>query len=514
MSKQLVNLTQFAPGSFGLNKQNQNNFLPLEWATQLTNFVIGPTGNITSRKGTKRAHTNNISTTNTPVKTVFEYIDSSANRLIIFSAGNKIYKLVGNTVTDITGTITTPTDDHWKFQNFNGKCVGFQSGHNPIVLSSISGSFTNITLSGTLQPTTSVNEVLSAFGRLWVLDGNKLKYSDALDETSWNSQFDLSTVWINGSDEGVALAEFNGYLVIFGKKSIIIYNNPWNPSGGGTLDTTAMTLVENIEGIGCIARDSVQSIGTDLFFLSSSGVRSLGRTIQEKSLPLNDISKNNKDYLMNYIPQDIKEIKSVYNPKEGFYLLSIPTSSKVFCFDTKSFLQDGSARITEWDAQHYSYFSTLDRKLYVGKLDWLTEYSDYRDDLNNDGTGGTPYLAEYKSGWHPINEELVSFTKILKRLSVIASGGNGKILTFFWSFDFGDSSRSQGIPIPIDNIAEYNIAEYNISEYSGNPTQNVIISSPSGLGQFIRIGFSIEIDGREFSLQRVNLQAKVGKLVA
>ena len=60
--------------------------------------------------------------------------------------------------------------------------------------------------------------------------------------------------------------------------------------------TSNISLVEVIDGVGCIARDSIQDIGTDILFLSDTGVRSLGRIIQEKSAPIFDASKKVETY--------------------------------------------------------------------------------------------------------------------------------------------------------------------------------------------------------------------------
>ena len=83
-----------------------------------------------------------------------------------------------------------------------------------------------------------------------------------------------------------------------------------------------MTLVEHVKGIGCVARDSVQDIGTDLLFLSDTGVRSLQRTIQEKSMPMRDISSNIRNEIAYYISAqtDLNDVDSTYNEKERFYL--------------------------------------------------------------------------------------------------------------------------------------------------------------------------------------------------
>ena len=96
-------------------------------------------------------------------------------------------------------------------------------------------------------------------------------------------------------------------------------------------DISNISLNDVIVGTGCIARDSVQVIGTDLVFLSDSGLRSLGRTIQEKSAPLRDLSKNVRDNFLALVAVENKEeIRSVYYEKEAFYLLTFPASAITF----------------------------------------------------------------------------------------------------------------------------------------------------------------------------------------
>ena len=126
------------------------------------------------------------------------------------------------------------------------------------------------------------NEVLAAYGRLWVADitGNKhtIYWSDFLNGHAWSGgstgSLDITEVWPSGYDEIVSLAAHNGFLIIFGKKSILVYSG-----ADDTVTSGVFRLADTIEGVGCIARDSVQHTGTDIIFLSDSGVRSFGRTI-------------------------------------------------------------------------------------------------------------------------------------------------------------------------------------------------------------------------------------------
>lgn len=517
MPKSIVTGRLQVPGTWGLNSQRQADILPAAWATVADNCVFDDTGRLAARKGYQ--HNNATAVTgNADVESIFEYIDASGSKILILAANNAIYKLDGSTLTDISGTITTPTGDNWKFQNFNGKCVGFQLDHAPIVLSTVSGSFADITLSGTEQPTTAANEVLAAFGRLWTLDGTDLKYSDALVEGAWNGAFDLSTVWLNGMDEGVAIAEFNGHLVVFGKQSIAIYNNPWVPTGGGSIDLSNMTLVENIGNIGCIARDTVQHIGTDVLFLSYQGIRSLGRTIQEKSMPVTNISENVNDAMLAYVQSEsLAGIKSAYSKAEGFYLITLPVSNKTYYFDLRKPLQDGSYRATRWLNSFKSVFVNSTDTLYLGIAGYIANYTGYLDGKLSDGTGGNSYEMEYVSGWNNLAEispEITTLQKIPKTSSYLILGGAGQTATVKWAFDFEDTFFSFNKDVPSTNVAEWNIAQYNIDEYSGGLIFNTVRAPMKKTGQVLKVGFHTVIEGATVALQFLDINMKLGRIAA
>ena len=363
MPNKVVNLSVPSPGIFGLNLEKSQTVLDSRWAIEANNLVFDSSGRIGARKGTQRTGTTTVGAVD--IEQVHEYIDSLGVKTVILTANNKIYKKDGTSYTDISGTITTPTANNWKFVNFNGKCVGFQASHAPIVLATASGSFADISLSGTDQPTTVVNEVAAIGGRLFAIDGTNILASDSLDETTWSLvAIDLKTVWLAGSDVGTALAEFNDHLVIFGEKSIVVYADPWDPTAATFIS------VENIGGIGCIARDTVQQVGSDIWFLSNSGVRSLGRTIQEKSMPLRELTKNVRIHLIDHITNETKtKIRSTYSEREGFYLVSFPTEVEVYCLDVKRPLEDGSARVTKWLTKCTALMTDSLGTTYVGRGD-------------------------------------------------------------------------------------------------------------------------------------------------
>ena len=55
-----------------------------------------------------------------------------------------------------------------------------------------------------------------------------------------------------------------------------------------------LLLADTITNLGLVNRDAVCVTGTELMYVDDSGVRSLGRTIQEKSVPLGNMTQNVK----------------------------------------------------------------------------------------------------------------------------------------------------------------------------------------------------------------------------
>ena len=62
-----------------------------------------------------------------------------------------------------------------------------------------------------------------------------------------------------------------------------------------------MELTDVITGVGCVSRDSIQATGTDLIYLSQSGIRSLNRTVTENSMPMRELSLNIRDDVTDYL---------------------------------------------------------------------------------------------------------------------------------------------------------------------------------------------------------------------
>ena len=283
---------------------------------------------------------------------------------------------------------------------------------------------------------------MGAYGKLWCGGITEAKdvlyYSVLLDGDDWNGVgsgfIDLKTVW--GTDDIIAIAPFYGQLIIFGKNNIAVYDNPHS---GGTL-----ALNEVIKGIGLVSRDSIQSIGDDLVFLSETGLRSLARTTEKDKLPLQDLSRQIKDTLIRNISQSTN-VKSVYVENEGTYILSFVDKNITYVFDFKHATPEQSPRITTWtfdnDREPASMINTeLYSGLLVGQKDGsIAGYEGFFDtDMSYVSSqivlSNSSYAANVSSTWIPMGESMSA--SILKKIILVLEGGSGATLGLKWYKDF------------------------------------------------------------------------------
>jgi hypothetical protein len=274
------------------------------------------------------------------------------------------------------------------------------------------------------------------------------------------------------------------------------------------LSAGVFKISDSLTGIGCIARDTIQNTGSDVIFLSDTGVRSVLRTIQEKSAPFRDLSKNVRNDLMNAVAgETAANIKSVYSPFESFYLITLPALKIVYCFDMKATLQDGSSRVTIWDNMEPKSFCYLrDKSLLIGKAGYIGQYSGYQDN-------GNSYRFQYFTNHTDLGTPSVS--SVLKKLSVVVIGGSDQYLAIKWGYDFKENYFSQNAKIPTQRVAEFGISEYNTAgvEYSDGITLQTLVAYPTGSGKVIQTGYEADINGSALSIQKIEIQAKNGKIV-
>jgi len=518
MTQRLQTFSVQAPGFFGLNTQDSPLTLEAGYASIATNCVIDQYGRIGARKGFSRVNSSSGNLGANDVKVIHELVQLDGTITVLFAGNNKLFKLSStNTVVELTygggGTAPTITASNWQCASLNGITYFFQSGFDPLIYDPAVSTTTFRRVSEKTGYTGTVplgNIVISAFGRLWVADTTAdnvtISFSDLLAGHNWTAgtsgTLDVSRVWANGADQIMGLGAHNNFLVIFGKRQILVYSGATTPS--------TMSLADTIGNIGCLSRDSIVSTGSDIVFLSNSGVRSLLRTIQEKSAPLRDLSKNVRNDLMTYVAgETLANVKAVYSEVNAFYLLTLPVAKQVYVFDTKAQLQDGSARVTTWDSiEPTALLSRRNGDLLIGKNGYVGKYGTYLDHAST-------YRFQYYTNYADLGDANV--TSILKKISVVVIGGTNQQLIIKWSFDFSGQYYSTQAQIPISTIAEYGVAEYGangvpVAYYSQGIQISTLIGQASGYGKVVQTAYEVQINGSAISIQKIEIQAKNGKL--
>lgn len=519
MSQPLRIDTISAPGFYGLNTQDSPLDLSAGFAAIATNCIIDQYGRVGSRKGWTKVNSSSGALGANNVTVLHELLQTDGTLTILFAGNNKLFKLDGsNAVVELTygggGSAPTITANTWQCISLNNITYFFQSGHDPLIYDPAVSTTTYRRVSektGYVGTVPSANTAVAAFGRVWAANtttnNTTVYFSDLTAGHIWSGgtsgSLDVSRVWPNGADEITGLAAHNGFLFIFGKRQILIYSEATTPS--------TMVLNDTVANVGCIARDSIQNTGQDIVFLSNSGLRSLLRTIQEKSAPLRELSKNvRNDFLASLAGENLANIKSVYSEKNAFYLLTLPSVKRVYCFDTKGTLEDGSFRVTAWDSiEPTAFLSRRNGDLLIGKNGYIGTYTGYLDDTST-------YRIAYYTNNSDLNDD--AQISILKRIKVTVLGASNQYFTVKWGYNFSSSYLSENVYIPTQGVAEYGVAEYGanatpVAEYSTGIVLSELIVNGTGAGKIVQTGYEIDINGSAISIQKIELQSKNGKLV-
>ena len=539
MAGRLQSSTISAPGFLGINTQESSVDLASGYALEAYNCVIDKFGRIGARRGWTKVNSSTNSDLGTnDIEFIYNIPETdvtlcAGNNLILSraSGASTLVTEVNTTVADAAGSGTTAysiTANDWmgasivygEGPDISPHAYLAQAGHLPLVYHKLGAShahsgaygFNLLSDAGSVPTTYSSasdfkpNVVLGAYGRTWwadiVNDEQTVYFSALLDGTNLatgdSGYLSLVDVFPNG-DEVVGLAAHNGFLIIFGKRNIAVYANP--------IDPTQLELVDLIANVGCIARDSIVNTGTDVMFLSDTGVRSIARVIQEKSSPINDISFNVRDDLVAFVESETnkEKIKAAYYPKDAFYILTLPTSKYVFCFDLRGRLQNGAARATIWDsieptALHVTYAGDL----FIGKEGYLGKYFGFLDDAST-------YRIRYYTNYFDLGSPTTM--KFLKKGNFVVIGGVGQDVALKYGFDYINSYRSITKQLSAGAVYEYGIGEYAIAEFSSGLLLEEVRSNLGGSGSIIQLGFEADINQSPLSIQKIDIYVKAGKTV-
>ena len=515
MAQELNSINLVAPAFKGINTEDSPLAQDPSFAEVADNAVIDQRGRIAARKGLSVITTNKTELGSAKIRAIKEF-KNDAGTTKVFSVGNNKILSGTTTLADETPGGYSISADNWKMVNFNDSIYFYQRGYQPLIYNTVASGTSGgansdvVTLSSVnsaagLTSSMYGNEVLAAYGRLWTADFSADKstvyWSDLLAGHIWSGgssgSIDISKVWPDGYDEIVALSAHNNHLIIFGKRSVVVYSGATAPA--------SMTLSDTVSGVGCVDRDTVQATGTDVLFLSQTGLKSFGRTIQEKSMPLSSLSGTITKDIIATLVAETDFFRSVYHPEENFYLLTFVSQDLTFCFDVRGTLDNGSYRATRWPGTGFTSYNRQDNgTLLIGSAQGIGKYSGYQDN-------SAAYRFQYTSPELAFGDP--AKLKFLKKLRPTIFGGENSDIFFRWAYDFKSSSSSATITLSSDATSEYNVAQYNIDQFSAGTFTSRNTVNTGGSGGTLSINMESDINGKEMSLQEINVLALLGKTI-
>ena len=543
---QLESVSLLAPGFMGLNTQDSQVGLASGFATIADNVVISKGGRLNSRYGHK------LLNTLSPVLGEDNYIDSIWRHDLI--DGRKYYLANGNdkmfvgkevttlsepansrqnslnNIVDITPAGVSIQGSRWQMQtlpkgsgsNATIYTIATQKS-NPALVFDVDelgdGRWRKLTDVGT-APLGVTNfdpdACLSAYGRIWTANITEnpftIFYSDLLEPTNFSTEnagiLDISSV-VGNNDTIIGLAQHNNFLVIFCENNIVVYD--------GVEDPDTMKLSDVITGVGCISRDSIKATGTDLIFMSNSGVRSLTRTVQEKSMPMRELTLNIKDDVQTALDYETapENIRAGYCEDGAFYVVTLPLNRKIIYIDLRGGLENGSARCTTWSLTNGDLFSCYfdDRNGYdlvMGVKGGVAKYEGSTD-------RGESYDLAYRSASSDLSGTGQVIEKIVKNATLTIEGAKQQDFVMSYGYDYNRNPRKVVVDRDLGSgvYAKYAAPTslYGVSKYSSIGIGVHLIKIPLGGagGSSFYFGVNATISTEQMSIQKIDIFLKLGK---
>ena len=534
----LESVSLLAPGFMGLNTQDSQVSMSSGFATRADNVVINKGGRLTSRDGHKLLNAFNAELgEENYIESIWRHDEADGRRFYLANGNNKMFlgketvALRGsfNNIEDITPEGAGINANRWQMQTLpegsgsdaNIYTIATQKS-NPALVFDVDalgeGKWRRLDAVGTKpQGVTNFDPdcCLSAYGRIWTANITEnpftIFYSDLLEPTNFSTEnagiLDISSV-VGNNDTIVGLAQHNNFLIIFCESNIVVYR--------GAEDPDSMVLEDVITGVGCISRDSIKATGTDLIFMSNSGVRSLTRTIQEKSMPMRELTLNIKDEVTTGLLYETapENIRAGYSEDGAFYIVTLPLNRKMIYIDLRMPLENGSARCSTWSLTNGDLFSCFfddidGYNLIMGVKGGVAKYEGTTD-------RGDSYDIDYRSTPSDLGGAGQIMDKIAKNAVLTIEGARQQDFVMSYGYDYNRNPRKIVVDRDLGSgiYTKYNEEDalYNVSKYSSVGIGIHRIRIPlGGAGESFYFGINATIKEELMSILKIDIFLKIGK---
>ncbi|TPG08320.1 hypothetical protein EAH88_11865 [Rhodanobacter glycinis] len=255
--------------------------------------------------------------------------------------------------------------------------------------------------------------------KVFAADKDIVRFSATVNPLDWSSAQDAGYLptglqQANANDMAV-LAPYRSNLTAFNASS---FQN-WQVDP----DPAAMSILDQMDGIGSSAQHAAQPVGNDLFYLSQLGVRSVSIAAGTDSLSAGDVGMPVDVLVQPAAKLDTTTLgpRSSYYPSAGQYWLAFdaPTDAggpQVFVFT----LNGGKGK---WSRYIFPFavdaFAQLGNDLYIRHGD---EVSIVSEDAVTDDVAGVPTNFTGLAQWAWLDNGQPGVTKMLESLDYVGTG--------------------------------------------------------------------------------------------
>lgn len=545
MAQPQQNITLSAPGFYGLNLEDAPIDMDQRFALKADNAVIDRFGRLGARKGFNPL-LDSMPHVDGQTASIGRLVDNGTPRVI---AGVHVPSLGENQIWEIEDVGTNPTakilplpagvvlgTHNIYIINFAGYGVILSDTEMLLMRDGVLHKFSDLVnilpqddsgniVNGIFNPRCGT----AAYGRLWVSGGNlgeeTIHYCSLNNPLEWydgkgvpDNNFNTGGIvdvwesWPQGRDRIVDIAGYNNNLVVFGRSSILVYGNPQgDPAAAG-----GMFLADTVKGLGLVDRDAIVSDGRELLFVDDTGLRSLGRTIQEQSAAIGDLTRPVRRDFQQAISRALLSggIELVFDPSESFVLCIMRGDNDVWCCDTRMQMEDGSFRMTRWPGQpiNCGYYDDETERLILGCADKqpMVEY-----------TGNTDFTDEtYNFAYH---SPILSFgdpvrSKFVKQIDYLVVTGITKAqATASWEYvGYRPYEKFRYVELAGGAASYYGNDGwlYGVALYgTGSEVVRSYKVNTDGSGENVIVKFSSEVNNSICSLQQINIQSLLGRII-
>ena len=335
--------------------------------------------------------------------------------------------------------------------------------------------------------------------RLWIIASDKLTaYHSALslptDFTGTGSGYLDFRYVISTGDELVDISSMLNYQVFFMKNHVVVY------SGSDPTDAGDYAIQQVIPETGVISTDCIVNVGSDIYFLSSRGVKGLKQVLNTGALDVNNVSAPIDADIVAAISANTDGIySSGHYPDLGLIFFQIGTT--IFTFNYRN----GSwSRIvvpsTNDVSKILSMFKGSSGELYMGGYDYLFKFNPATTTYNFNSQA--PSYKWTGPMWKATTAESMFLSEMVLRLASTTAA----TLTL--------KVRGIGFDTEVEDQSTFNEQTLQVSAITTlNAVFNFVTAPLYGAGKYVQIEISetpVYVDNADLEIAGVEISGELG----